>query len=210
MPHDTEWIPAAQKDSRALMIVLHGLGDSLEGYRWLPPALAIPEMNYLLVNAPDAYYGGYSWYDFAADPAPGVRRSRKLLLELLESQRMDGFPSERTFLFGFSQGCLMALDAGLRFPHRLGGIVGISGYVFEPEELIRELAPGAAHQPVLVTHGTHDSLIPIAPVRAQIDQLKKAGLQVEWREFSKDHTIAGSEEVAVIRNFVMARLAASL
>ena len=35
------------------MIVLHGLGDSMEGYRWLPEALQLPWLNYLLVNAPD-------------------------------------------------------------------------------------------------------------------------------------------------------------
>ena len=31
-----ELIPAADKDSKWLMVVLHGLGDSMEGYRWLP------------------------------------------------------------------------------------------------------------------------------------------------------------------------------
>ena len=51
---DTEFIPAVQKSSR-LMVVLHGLGDSVAGFRWLPEALGLPWMNYLLVNAPDDY-----------------------------------------------------------------------------------------------------------------------------------------------------------
>ncbi len=68
---DTEMIPAMEPDSTRLMIVLHGLGDSMEGYRWLPPALRLPWMNYLLANAPDEYYGGYSWFDFAGEPLPG-------------------------------------------------------------------------------------------------------------------------------------------
>ena len=51
----TELMPAAQRDSRRLMVVLHGLGDSMEGYRWLPSALRLPWLNYLLVNAPDEY-----------------------------------------------------------------------------------------------------------------------------------------------------------
>src|SRR5215469_15363444 len=72
--------------SRRLWIMLHGLGDSIEGYRWLPQAMRLPWMNYLLVNAPDKYYGGYSWYNFAGQPGdivPGVERSRKLLFQLL-------------------------------------------------------------------------------------------------------------------------------
>src|SRR2546421_11134739 len=59
--------PAQEKNSRCLMIVLHGLGDSMEGYRWLPAALGLPWLHYLLVNGPDPYFGGYAWYDFSGD-----------------------------------------------------------------------------------------------------------------------------------------------
>jgi phospholipase/carboxylesterase len=197
----TELIPAAQKDSRRLMVVLHGLGDSMDGYRWLPEALRLDALNYLLVNAPDEYYGGWSWYDLPGDAAPGVVRSRKLLFELLDSLRERGFPTEQTLLFGFSQGCLMTLETGLRYPHRLAGLIGVSGYVHDPERLLREMPPGATQQRVLLTHGTYDPLIPISRTRAQVQLLRGAGLQIEWREFAKEHTIAGEAELAVIRAF---------
>ncbi len=200
----TELIPAAQRDSRRLMVVLHGLGDSMEGYRWLPSALRLPWLNYLLVNAPDEYYGGYSWYDFAHDPAPGVKRSRKLLTDLLDRQRAAGFATEQTLLFGFSQGCLMTIDVGLRYPHAFAGLLGISGYVFEPEQSLKELSPVAAQQRFLITHGTDDPIIPFAEVREQINLLKAEGLHIEWHEFVKAHTIAGEDELEVIRNFVVA------
>ena len=61
----SEFIPATDPTSRRLMVMLHGLGDSLEGYRWFPGALNLPGLNYLLVNAPDDYYGGWSWFDIA-------------------------------------------------------------------------------------------------------------------------------------------------
>ncbi len=60
-----EIIPAADKNSRALMVMLHGLGDSIEGYRWFPEAMNLSWLNYALVNAPDEYYGGFSWYNIA-------------------------------------------------------------------------------------------------------------------------------------------------
>jgi phospholipase/carboxylesterase len=62
----SELIPAKEVESRRLMVMLHGLGDSLEGYRWLPEAMGLPWLNYLLANAPDDYYGGYSWFDFSS------------------------------------------------------------------------------------------------------------------------------------------------
>jgi phospholipase/carboxylesterase len=199
----TELIPAAEKSSR-LMVMLHGLGDSIEGYRWWPEALRLPWLNHLLVNAPDEYYGGYSWFDYPDDLAPGVLRSRKLLFELLDALRAKGFPPEQITLGGFSQGCLMTVDVGLRYPHRFAGLVGISGWVFEVDKLVKELSPVAQQQRLFMTHGTADPVIPIEKVRLQIPPLIAAGLKVEWREFAKVHTIQGETEMAVIREFVRA------
>lgn len=200
----TEFIPAEELKSKRLMIMMHGLGDSIEGYRWLPEAMGLPWLNYLLVNAPDPYYGGFSWFDFMGDMAPGVARSRGLLFELLDSQRAHGFPTEQTTLGGFSQGCLMAIEVGLRYPHRFAGMVGISGFVCEPERLVKELSPVAAQQRFLITHGTFDPMVPMAGTRAQINLLKAAGVRIEWREFVKPHSIAGEQELAVIREFIRA------
>jgi phospholipase/carboxylesterase len=200
----SELVPAIKRDSRRLMLVLHGLGDSPEGYRWLPESLKLDWLNYLLITAPDPYYGGFSWYDIYEDPAPGVERSRKLLFELLDDLRKKGVNAEDMVCFGFSQGCLMSLEIGARYPARLAGIVGISGYAHKPEQLVRELSPVATRQRFLITHGTQDPLIPIQDVRPQVELLRKAGLQIDWREFNKQHTIAGETELAVIRDFVRA------
>jgi phospholipase/carboxylesterase len=200
----TEFHPAHKSGSKALMVVLHGLGDSAAGYQFLPPALALPWMNYLLVNAPDPYYGGFSWFDFAGDFAPGVQRSRKLLFEVLDVQRANGFPPRETTLFGFSQGCLMVIDVGLRYSHRFAGIVGISGAVCEPEKLLKELSSVAMQQRLLITHGTADQMIPFHHTAAQVQALKSYGLQIEWHELPKQHTIAGEEEIDLIRSFVEA------
>ena len=184
------------------MLVLHGLGDSPEGYRWLPEAMQLPWLNYLLVTAPDAYYGGFSWYDIYNNPTPGVERSRQLLFALLDDLRQRQFEAGQIICFGFSQGCLMSIEVGARYPARLAGIVGISGYVHQPEKLVQELSPVATQQRFLLTHGTHDPLIQIEQVRPQITLLKNVGLQIDWREFRKEHTIAGETELAVIREFV--------
>jgi len=199
-----ELIPAKEKHSKRLLIMLHGLGDSIEGYRWMPEAMNLPWMNYLLVNAPDEYYGGYAWFEFGGNIVPGVRRSRKMLFDLLDATCGQGFPTEQTTLGGFSQGCLMAIEVGLRYPQRFAGLVGISGWVSEPEKLVQELSPVAFQQRLLITHGTLDPMVPFALSREHVNILKAAGLHVEWHEFVKPHTIAGEEELEVIRKFVRA------
>ncbi len=133
-----------------------------------------------------------------------ILRSRKMLFELLDDLRAKGFPAEQITFGGFSQGCLMTVDVGLRYPHRLAGLVGISGWVFEADKLPKELSLVARQQRLLMTHGAADPVIPIEKVRPQIPMLKAAGINVDWREFAKVHTIQGETEMTVIREFVRA------
>jgi phospholipase/carboxylesterase len=201
---ETDFIPAAEKGSRRLLVALHGLGDSAAGMSWIPEALNLSWLNYLLVNAPDDYYGGFSWYDLYGDSGSGVKRSREMLFELLDENRRERFPTEETVLLGFSQGCLMTIEVGARYPHRFAGLVGISGYVFEPERLVKEMPPVAEEQRFLVTHGFQDPVVPFEVTRDQIKVLKAAGLNIAWHEFNKAHNIAGEPEVKLIRDFIAA------
>ena len=208
---ETQLIHAPERGSKRLMIVLHGLGDSMAGYAFMPQALRLPWMNYLLVNAPDSYYGGYSWYDILmTDPVtsdhtfsePTMRRSVKLLSGLLDAQRDLGFATQDTILFGFSQGCLMTLETGLRYPHRLAALIGVSGYVLDPNVLLREASPAAKEQRVWVSHGRQDPLIPFVEVKKQMQLLRAGGIPLEWHEFDKPHTIL-EEELGLIRETIV-------
>ena len=103
-----------------------------------------------------------------------MRRSRKLLFALLDELRAKGYPSEQTTFGGFSQGCLMSIEVGLRYPHRLAGIVGISGYICEPEKLVEELSPVAMQQRLLITHGTFDDVVPCSDAHLIADNAQCA------------------------------------
>lgn len=199
-------IPAENKASRKLMLVLHGLGDSLEGFRFLPHALQLADLNYLLVNAPDHYFGGYSWYSYphSASSGPEIARSCELLFKLLDQQRKAGFESGNTFLFGFSQGCLMTLEAGLRYPHKLGGCIGVSGYAHDADQLIKEQSPVAKEQRFLLTHGSLDDVVPHDRTERQVSRLRAAGIRIQWKVFAKPHTIIDAE-FPLFREFVTAK-----
>ena len=189
------------------MIVLHGRGDSPEGFTWLPSELKIPELSFLLLQAPDPYYDGYSWYDLPPNQLPGVLRSRKLLAEVFEEIEKEGFKSEQCFLLGFSQGCLMTLEFGARFPHRLKGYIGISGYCYDVDALLKEAIPENIHEgDWLVTHGTQDDVLPIDITREQMKTLIARGFKMEYLEYKKSHTIDQREELPMIRQWIQDRL----
>ena len=207
---DTRFFPSAEPSTR-LMVVLHGLGDSMEGFFWLPSLMALPNLNYLLVNAPDPYTIGFAWFDID-NPAPGVLRSRRVMQALFAELAAQGWESRDVFLFGFSQGCLISLDFALRHDQPLAGIVGVSGYIHEVESYAGktsagEIHPAAREQSWLVTHGLYDELLPIARTRGQMEQIRAAGVPIEWEEYPKGHTIDPEKEMDRIRNWVAARLA---
>jgi phospholipase/carboxylesterase len=199
---DHRLIPAAEPNSKRLLLMMHGLGDSFAGYLWMPQVLRLPWLNYLLPNAPDDYYGGFAWFDIAGDIVPGVQRSRALLFELLDTLRAKGWPTEQTIIGGFSQGGLMAIEVGLRYPHKVAGVMSISGMVCEPDKLLQELSPVAREQRLFATHGTLDPILPFAVTKRQIRHLKNAGINLAWHEFEKEHTIAGEGEINLIRDFI--------
>ena len=86
-------IPARDTVSRRTLVVLHGLGDSHEGWEWLPRELDLPWLNCLLVDAPEAYFGGFSWFGLSVQEGTtprivgeGVVRSRALINELIDHE----------------------------------------------------------------------------------------------------------------------------
>jgi phospholipase/carboxylesterase len=187
------------------MIVLHGRGDSAHGFEWLQEELDIDSMNYLLLNAPNPYYTGFSWYDLPPDQLPGIVHSRSLLTEVLAETQRAGYPAGRTFLLGFSQGCLMTLEFGARYEHPLAGYIGISGYCYDPAVLLHEMNAAVNNDNWLVTHGSEDELLPIEATRAQIQQLKAGGFRIDYREYMKPHTVDIRRELPDIVQWLQAR-----
>jgi phospholipase/carboxylesterase len=208
-----KYFPAkAPGPEEKVLVVFHGLGDSLNGFTWMPRELRLDALSYLLVNAPDEYYGRYSWFDFTGggqfmdDAVPGILRSRKLIRGLLGELVAQGVKPGNIILFGFSQGCLMALDAGLRCDIALGGICGVSGWLAFQEEYPAAFSSVARTQEFLVTHGLRDPLLPYPLTESQCAFLKAQGIRLAFKAYDKDHTIL-PEELLDIRNWLLARMA---
>jgi phospholipase/carboxylesterase len=203
---ESVFLPAKLPGPERLLVVLHGLGDSLEGFRFLPKMLQIPGLNYLLVNAPDRYFTGFSWFDLYGEMDKGVERSRGLLFEAVGEIQRAGWRSENIGWFGFSQGCLMALDLACRHPERFGAFVGVSGFVSRVTDYPEGFSPVARSQRILMTHGTVDPMLPLEGTRKQANALIGMGMRIEFKVYSKEHTIDPHQEVADIRSFLLKTL----
>jgi phospholipase/carboxylesterase len=114
-------------------------------------------------------------------------------LELIEELISQGIPSANIFLFGFSQGCLMALDVGLRTPHILGGICGVSGYMHAADQYPEAFSAATLKQEFLLTHGTKDPVVPYSNSKVQYQNLKQLGVTLNFLTYDKDHTLLPQE-----------------
>ena len=184
---------ASQKKSKKLMIILHGRGDSSEGFLNLPNFINIEEMNYLLLDAPFEYFGGYSWYQLPPEQFPGIEYSSKLLTETLNALFSEDFNAQESFLFGFSQGSLLTFEFGARYERALAGYIGVSGYIYDVEKLLEEQNPNATASSWLCTHGRFDNVLAFETSKEQITQLQQSGWQIEFHSYEKEHTIDRDE-----------------
>jgi phospholipase/carboxylesterase len=196
----------ASKPKKKLMIVLHGRGDSLRPFRDFDEELKVPGLNYLLINAPRKYETGFTWYAFPPHQAKGVLLARKKLMKMMAELEKQGWKSRDIFFLGFSQGALVSCDFGMHYPKQLGGIIGISGYIYFFNNWRRSLQSSAFRTPWLLTHGKRDDALAIEETRRDVARLKDAGIRVQWKEFNKEHEIEETRELPFLRRWIQSKM----
>lgn len=186
--------------TKAVLVIMHGLGDSLESYRDFPGLIGLEEMSYLLLNAPEPYYMGWKWYDLEGDQEKGLRASRELIESAISRLIREFSISKRqVILSGFSQGGVVSLYTGLRSTEPYGGIASLSGYLFGEE---KDFSASSREVPVFMAHGEYDELIPYSWVSGQRAYLTQLGYNVSWHSYPITHTIS-MEEIQDFRNWLL-------
>lgn len=192
----------------ATIIILHGLGA--DGNDFVPIAQeldleALGPVRFVFPHAPImpvTINGGYrmrAWYDILGTEEQGIqdeaglRGSQKLVEALLAREQERGIAPGRIVLAGFSQGCAMSLLTGLRYPHRLAGIAGLSGYLPLGRSTRAERSSANERTPIFLAHGTHDEVIALGRAEQSRDALRALGHEVEWHEYLMGHSVSPLE-----------------
>lgn len=200
---------------------LHGLGA--DGSDFVPmvdqfKAAGCPPIRFIFPHAPMipvTVNNGYvmrAWYDILGadltrrEDEAGVRASQAAIEELIHAQLARGIASERILLAGFSQGCAMTLQTGLRFPQKLAGLLCLSGYLPLSNAVAAERSPANQDTPIFMAHGTMDPVVPIDRAVAARTTLAGLGYAVEWHQYPMPHSVC-PQEVGDISAWMMRVLA---
>ncbi len=195
-------------DPVGTIIWMHGLGA--DGWDFVPIVreLPLPEdlaLRFIFPHAPMkavTINNGMemrAWYDIKMNdisrlPDEGGIRESQAGIERLVGREIDrGIEATRIVLAGFSQGGVIALQAGLRHANRLGGIVALSSYLALESSLEAEAASANRATPIFMAHGTEDPIIPVQLAEVSRSMLESRGYDVEWHTWPMPHSVCGPE-----------------
>lgn len=209
----------------ASVIWMHGLGA--DGNDFVPIVQELdlkgaPDIRFVFPHAPMqpvSINNGYvmrAWYDVkwgdlegrSKEPdEKGVRASQAAVGQLIEREIARGTAAGKIVLAGFSQGGAVALQTGLRHPHKLAGIMALSTYLPLATTLADEATAENRKTPVFMVHGTQDPVIPLEMATRSRAVLVEHGYDVEWREYPMPHSVC-LEEIKDIASWLKRVLAA--
>ena len=196
----------------AAIIWLHGLGADGNDFASLVPQLdlnGLPGIRFVFPSAPSipvTVNGGYvmpAWYDIIgrndSDPedSAGIQNSAKAINALIEREAQRGIAYNQIVLAGFSQGCAMVLHTGLRFNHRLAGIMALSGYLPLASTLLTERNPSNQETPIFLAHGDWDAVIVPERSERSRDFLQANGYDVQWKNYPMEHSLHPIEVIDI-------------
>jgi len=199
-------IETKPKPSHAV-IWLHGLGADGNDFVPVMKQMKLPRLGIRFVfphapMRPVTINGGFvmrAWYDIAhqelafKEDERGLRESQRLIEDMIARENKRGIPSSRIVLAGFSQGGVITLQAGLRQPKRLAGLMALSAYL--PMSPMVEVERNAASNsvPIFMGHGIADDIVPLALAKMSRDTLIKLGYEVEWHQYQMPHSVCPEE-----------------
>lgn len=184
-----------------LLVLMHGVGSNERDLFGLASQVP-PAFHVLSLRAPHTLApGAYAWFQFGV--LPDGRRvideaqetaSRDVVAQVLQaaSAQLD-VPAQRVVVGGFSQGGIMSLSLLLTQPQRMHAAMVWHSRLL-PQVLPLVAAPQAFEgRQLWVSHGTEDTMIPLASAHDIRDRMSALPLRLRYAEFPGGHEIRPAE-----------------
>ena len=189
--------PLSKKKPKNAVILCHGYGGDgkdisiLAGY-W---RTFLPETIFICPDAPEkcaASPSGFQWFDLL-DQSEEQILSKSLIAENKLNQLIDevkqknDLNSNQIIIGGFSQGCMLTLQTGIKRKDKINSIIGYSGKIINTEHLSKNIN---SKPNIFLMHGDSDQVVTIDAFLEAKDFFKKNRYEIETKIFENcEHRI---------------------
>lgn len=197
MLHYIKREPKVTVENPPLLILLHGYGSNEQDL--FSFAEELPD-EFLIVSAQaplEIGYGAYAWFSINFDEnnekfydldeaQQSVEKISSFIDEIKTTYKTD---PNKTFLLGFSQGCILSYTLSLTIPNKVQYVIGLSGFINEGLTTSQEVSKDIQTE-YYISHGSVDQVIPVEWARKAPDFLTKHNLENVYSEYPVGHGVA--------------------
>ena len=193
----TTIFPLSKNKPQQAIILCHGYGGdgkdisalAINWQRFLPDAI------FLCPNAPEVCAinpQGYQWFDLTSEKEEIILEKSLIAEEKLNTflnQVSDNLQLESSnlMLVGFSQGCMISIQVGLKRKKQINCLIGYSGKVINQKHLSENIN---SKPKIFLMHGENDTIVPPTHLLEAKEYLKKCGINIKTKMFKNcEHKI---------------------
>jgi predicted esterase len=206
------------------VIIMHGLGDSADGWKFLSDMLhkyeQFQSVNFIFPNAPIkplTVAGGQpisQWFDIFEMGNPNARQdedgywnSVAKISNLIDDEVNNGIDPSKIIVGGFSQGASISLGVNASYDKRLAGVLCLSGFFGMKQGMNSRLQDINKQTNILHGHGDLDPMINIAYARSTAKYFKDLGFSnYNLKEYPGMAHSTCNEELSDIAEFITKNL----
>ena len=182
--------PISKEKPKSAVILCHGYGGdgkdiSILANYW---RAHLPNTVFICPDAPEkcvASPTGFQWFDLM-DQTPEQVLSKSLVAEnklnklIDEVKNKNNLLADQIILSGFSQGCMISLQTGIKRKDKVNSIVGYSGRIIDTDHLSKNIV---SKPNIILMHGDADQIVPINSLLEAIDFFNKNNYKIESKIF---------------------------
>jgi|TARA_B100000780_G_C20973525_1_gene388745 phospholipase/carboxylesterase len=189
--------PLSEETPKNAVILCHGYGGdgkdiSLLASYW---RTYLPDTLFVCPDAPEkcAVSGsGFQWFDLMDQTKDQVLvkslvAENKLNTLINEVIKDNNLTSEKVVIGGFSQGCMISLQTGLKRKDKINSIIGYSGKIIDENHLQNSIA---SRPNIILMHGDRDQIVPLSFLLEAKDFFNRNSYKIETKIFNNcEHRI---------------------
>ncbi len=189
--------PISNRKPKNIVILCHGYGGDGKDISILANYWKnyLPETMFLCPDAPEkcaVSSHGFQWFDLM-DQTKEQILSKSLIAENILTKYIENVCKEFDLLFdkislcGFSQGCMISLQTGIKSKQKLNSILGYSGKIIDKNHLEKNIN---SKPKVLLMHGDKDEIVPVSSLLEAKEFFNKIDYKIQTKIFKNcEHRI---------------------